>query len=217
MSALHRLLEPYQPTDADPFDAVKAAHLLNRAGFGGTAEEVEKVRKMGPAAAVDWLLDFPDAGAETQDPQDIPDLSSVEGFAKNFREMRTMFQGKTPEERQKIRMVLQRGNRDALMATSRWWLDRMAYGPHPLQETLTLFWHGHFTTSFRDERSAWLIWRQNDLLRRKAAANFKALVKEISRDPAMLQYLNNNQNKKGKPNENYARELMELFTLGIGR
>jgi uncharacterized protein (DUF1800 family) len=93
----------------------------------------------------------------------------------------------------------------------------MAYGPHPLQEKLTLFWHGHFTTSFRDERSAWLIWRQNELLRRKAAANFKALVKEISRDPAMLQYLNNNQNKKGKPNENYARELMELFTLGIGR
>ena len=217
MGKPHALLQPYQPTAADPFDAVKAAHLLNRAGFGGTPDEIEKVRKLGPGAAVDWLLDFPDAGAETQDPEDLPDLSAVEGFAKNFREMRKMFLGKTPEQRQQIRMLLQRGNRDALFATSRWWLNRMAYGPHPLQEKLTLFWHGHFTTSFRDERSAWLIWRQNELLRRKAAANFKALVKEISRDPAMLQYLNNNQNKKGKPNENYARELMELFTLGIGR
>jgi uncharacterized protein (DUF1800 family) len=217
MSKLHALLQPYEPTAADPFDAVKAAHLLNRAGFGGTADEIEKVRKLGPAGAVDWLLDFPDAGAETQDPSAIPDFSSIEGFPKNFREMRQMLQGKGKEEVQKLRMMLQRGNRDALMATARWWLDRMAYGPHPLQEKLTLFWHGHFTTSFRDERSAWLIWRQNELLRRKAAANFKAFVKEISRDPAMLQYLNNNQNRKGKPNENYARELMELFTLGIGR
>ena len=65
MSKLHALLEPYAPAAGDPFDAVKAAHLLNRAGFGGTAEEIEKVRKLGPGGAVDWLLDFPDAGAET--------------------------------------------------------------------------------------------------------------------------------------------------------
>ena len=216
MSKLHALLEPYVPTSADPFDAVKAAHLLNRAGFGGTAEEIKKVCAEGSAAAVDRLLGFPDAGAEAQNPHDLPDFSAIADFPKNFRELRRMFQGKDKEELQRFRMMLQRGNRDALFATARWWLNRMASGPHPLQEKLTLFWHGHFTTSFRDERSAWLIWRQNELLRRKAAANFHAFVKEISRDPAMLQYLNNNQNRKGRPNENYARELMELFTLGIG-
>jgi uncharacterized protein (DUF1800 family) len=165
---------------------------------------------------VDDLLNFPDAGAETQDEKDVPNFSSIENFPKDFRALRQMVAGKSPEERQKIRQMLMQGNRQALQATARWWLKRMAYGPHPLQEKLALFWHGHFTTSFRDERSAWLIWRQNELLRRKAATNFHVFVKEISRDPAMLQYLNNNQNRKGRPNENYARELMELFTLGIG-
>src|SRR5690606_31636105 len=67
-----------------------------------------------------------------------------------------------------------------------------------------------------DERQAWLMWQQNETLRRHAAGNFGQFVKRISRDPAMLDYLNNQQNRKGRPNENYARELMELFTLGIG-
>ena len=216
MSILHRLLQPYEPTDKDPFDAIKAAHLLNRAGFGGTPEEVEKVRAMGPAAAVEWLLDFPDKGAEEQDERDVPDFSAIADFPKSYREIREMIRGKSESERQQFRQMLMRGNRQAMMETARWWLNRMAYGRHPLQEKLTLFWHGHFTTSFRDERSAWLIWRQNELLRRSCVGNFEQFVKSISRDPAMLQYLNNNQNRKGRPNENYARELMELFTLGIG-
>ncbi|HZQ36418.1 MAG TPA: DUF1800 domain-containing protein, partial [Dehalococcoidia bacterium] len=107
-------------------------------------------------------------------------------------------------------------NREALQATVRWWLHRMAYGPYPLQEKLTLFWHGHFTTSAKDERSALLMWRQNELLRQNAAGNFRRFVHSVSRDPAMLDYLNNTQNRKAHANENYARELMELFTLGIG-
>ena len=85
-----------------------------------------------------------------------------------------------------------------------------------LQEKLTLFWHGHFTTSAKDEKVATLVWNQNELHRRMAAGNFREYVKAISRDPAMLDYLNNTQNNKQHPNENYARELMELFTLGIG-
>ena len=216
MSTFHRLLEPYQPTDKDPFDAVKAAHLLNRAGFGGTHDEVEKVRRMGPAGAVDWLLDFPDQGAEEQAGGDLPNFLAIDGFPKNFRDLREMVRGKSESERQRFRQMLMRGNREAMAETARWWLNRMAFGPHPLQEKLTLFWHGHFTTSFREERSAALLWRQNELLRRTAAGNFEKFVKGISRDPAMLQYLNNNQNRRGRPNENYARELMELFTLGIG-
>jgi len=97
-----------------------------------------------------------------------------------------------------------------------WWLKRMAYGQYPLQEKLTFFWSGHFTTSARDERAASLMWQQNETLRQNCAGNFRTFVKQISRDPAMLDFLNNQQNRKAHPNENYARELMELFTLGIG-
>lgn len=210
------LLAPYKPTAADPFDAVKAGHLLNRAGFGGTPEEVQRVMSMGPGNAVDWLLDFPDAPAEEQSQNDVPDFSGIDGYPKDFQAIRQMLRDKTPDERKAFIQKLMMANREALQATMGWWLQRMVSGPHPLQEKLTLFWHGHFTSSAKDEKSATLIWNQNELLRREAAGNFRTFVRAISRDPAMIDYLNNDQNRKEHPNENYARELMELFTLGIG-
>jgi hypothetical protein len=216
MPRLHPLLQPFIPSTDEPFDVTKAAHLLNRAGFGGTPEEIARVVELGPAGAVDWLMDFPDAGADEQSQTDVPDLSSIDGFPKSFREVRQQLAGKSAEERRQIVNKFMAANRDALLATIGWWTDRMAYGPSPLQEKLTLFWHGHFTTSAKDERSALLMWNQNELLRRNAAGNFREFVRQVSRDPAMIDYLNNAQNRKGKPNENYARELMELFTLGIG-
>lgn len=216
MARLHMLLRPFEPTGEDPFDTVKAAHLLNRAGFGGTPQEIDKVVELGPQKAVEWLLDFPDQGVEQQDSKDGPDMSSIEEYPKNFREVVRLLASKPPEERKELRQKLIRANVQALQQTGLWWLNRMVGGPHPLQEKLTLFWHGHFTTSARDERSAWLMWQQNELLRANAAGNFYQFVRRISRDPAMLDYLNNNQNRKKHPNENYARELMELFTLGIG-
>jgi len=88
--------------------------------------------------------------------------------------------------------------------------------PRPLQEKLTLFWHGHFATQAQKIRSPQLMLEQNDLFRRYAAGNFKTLTLEVSRNPAMLRFLDNNTNRKEHPNENYARELMELFTMGIG-
>jgi uncharacterized protein (DUF1800 family) len=216
MATIHAQLRPYKPTGENPFDAVKAAHLLNRAGFGGTPDEIEKVIKLGPLDAVEWLLDFPDAPAEEQSASDVPDLSSIEGYPSNFRELATKTRKMSQEERQNYRQMLQRANREAINETATWWMGRMAAGPHPLQEKLTLFWHGHFTSSAKDERAAILMWNQNELLRRYAAGNFHDFVRAISRDPAMLDYLNNQQNRKAHPNENYARELMELFTLGIG-
>jgi uncharacterized protein (DUF1800 family) len=216
MAKTHPLLEPYEPSEADPFDAVKASHLLNRAGFGGTPEEVRQVVDEGPQGAVDRLLDFPDAGAEEQSQSDVPDLSSVEGYPTTYRELQKIQRGMTAEERMAYRQKLMQANRAAVAATGAWWVQRMAGGPYPLQEKLALFWHGHFTTSARDERSAALIWQQNELLRRQGAANFREFVRGIARDPAMLDYLNNQQNRKRHPNENFARELMELFTLGIG-
>jgi uncharacterized protein (DUF1800 family) len=98
----------------------------------------------------------------------------------------------------------------------RWWLERMMTGPAPLLEKMTLFWHGHFATSVQKVKDAYWMWLQNDTLRHNALGNFATLVKKISRDPAMMIYLDLQQNRKEHPNENWARELMELFTVGIG-
>jgi hypothetical protein len=209
-------LRPFVPSATDPWDSVKAAHLLARAGFGGTPAEISEVVSLGPERAVDKLMDFPDAPVDEQGKSGGggPDLSMIEGYPKNFAEIRKLYQGKTEEERKKLRQELMQANRQAVGETMNWWMRRMATGPYPLHEKLVLFWHGHFTTSARDERAASLIWNQNELHRRMSAGNFRAYVKAISRDPAMLDYLNNSQNRKAHPNENYARELMELFTLG---
>jgi hypothetical protein len=216
MSSVHPLLQPYKQSDSDPFDRVKAAHLLNRASFGGTDEEIERVLKMGPSDAVDWLMDFPDAPAAEQGTGQSPDMSSVAGSPQSFQEFARSLIGKSPDERKQLQQMFQQANREAELSLTKWWLERMAFGASPMQEKLTLFWHGHFTTSAKDERSAMLMWRQNELLRRYAAGNFEPFLRAVSRDPAMLDYLNNNQNRKAHPNENYAREVMELFTLGIG-
>ena len=92
----------------------------------------------------------------------------------------------------------------------------MIHTKRPLQEKMTLFWHGHLTTSAEDVKRAQLLLTQNQFLRENCLANFRDLLIGISQDPAMLEYLNNNTSRKQHPNENYARELMELFTMGIG-
>jgi hypothetical protein len=97
-----------------------------------------------------------------------------------------------------------------------WWLYRMLYGAHPLREKLTLFWHNHFATSNAKVRSAGFMLGQYRLMRTHALGTFRELLQGMSRDPAMMVWLDTNLSKKGMPNENYARELMELFSLGIG-
>jgi hypothetical protein len=97
-----------------------------------------------------------------------------------------------------------------------WWLYAMLHGGHPLREKLTLFWHNHFATSIVKVHSPELMFRQNVLLRTHALGRFGPMLQAVSRDPAMLVWLDSNSNVKGKPNENYARELMELFSLGVG-
>lgn len=216
MAKLHAQLEPFAESSTEPWDRIRAAHLLNRAGFGGTDEEIDKVVAAGPQRAVDWLLDFPEGASDVMSATDQPDLSSIEGYPRNFNERRKLFEGKTAEERQLLQQRMNQANRQALAVVAAWWMGRMAAGPYPFHEKLTLFWHGHFTTSARDERSSFLMWQQNETWRAHAAGNFGKFVKAVARDPAMLDYLNNQQNRKAKPNENFARELMELFTLGIG-
>lgn len=97
------------------------------------------------------------------------------------------------------------------------WVYRMLNTPAPLLEKMTLFWHGHFATSAAKVEDAELMQNQNDLLREFALGDFSELLLEISRDPAMLLYLDSATNRKSHPNENYAREIMELFSLGEGK
>lgn len=99
----------------------------------------------------------------------------------------------------------------------RWWLMRMLdKDARPFQERIALFWHNHFATSTGKVKQANLVTRQVDLFRRLGLGNFRELVLAVTTDPAMLLWLDGNKNKRGRPNENYAREVMELFTLGIG-
>ncbi len=97
-----------------------------------------------------------------------------------------------------------------------WWLLRMAQTPCPLQEKMTLFWHGHFATGADKVGDGRAMLRQNQLLRQSAHGHLEPLVRKLSRDVAMLVYLDSTENRKTRPNENYARELMELFCLGPG-
>jgi uncharacterized protein (DUF1800 family) len=180
--------------------------LLNRAGFGGLPEEVARVVDWGMERAVDHLLDFEKIEATFPAPP-MPELPE-----RPLRELA----GLTEEERRKKFQKLQRANREAIEELRGWWIRRMLRSLRPLEEKMTLFWHGHFATSADDVKRAGLMLRQNEFLRQHCLGNFRALLLGISHDPAMLEYLDNNTNRKAHPNENYARELMELFSMGIG-
>lgn len=98
----------------------------------------------------------------------------------------------------------------------RWWIYRMTFSKRPLEEKMTLFWHGHFATSNQKVTNPYAMYMQNSTMRQLGLGNFHALLLAMTKDPAMILWLDNQQNKKGEPNENYAREVMELFSLGIG-
>lgn len=103
-----------------------------------------------------------------------------------------------------------------MQSVGAWWTLRLLQTRRPLQERMTLWWHNHFATSATKVNSPGIMAAQNEVFRRNATGSFKVLLQEVSKDPAMILYLDNEQNVKGKPNENFAREVMELFTLGIG-
>ncbi len=109
--------------------------------------------------------------------------------------------------------VLATNNPEPLAA---WWLHRMLHTPAPLLEKTTLFWHGHFATSAAKVTDTQLMFNQNEMLREHALGKFESQVRGIARDPAMLLYLDSATNRKTHPNENFAREVMELFCLGLG-
>jgi len=197
-----------KPIDAAHWDRAAAAHLLRRAAFGGTPAEIDKLAALGAANAVDYLLNYRDIPYSPAPPKIDPTLLE--------RPDRALLKTLSEQERQQLQEKRRRADRAAFEEVRLWWLERLAESPRPLEENMTLFWHGHFTSGMREVRSALFMKEQNELLRRLALDNFRELVLGVSRDRAMLVYLDGNRNHKQHPNENYARELMELFTLGVG-
>ncbi len=175
-------LAPFEPSDAAPFDRRLAAHLLRRAGFGGTREEVEAAAAAGPRRAVDALVDAP------ADPS----------LAELDEAIETLLDFEDPERLQG------------------WWTLRMARTRAPLREKVALFLHGHFATGWRKVRSVRAMYGQARLFLDEGLGSFRGVARRIAADPAMLVYLDGTRSRRGSPNENFARELMELFTLGRG-
>ncbi|MEO7038982.1 MAG: DUF1800 domain-containing protein [Candidatus Elarobacter sp.] len=204
-------LRPY----AGPWSRRLAAHLLRRAGFGGSPSDVERLDALPVNGAVDSLIRFADTGSPAaQPPLEEPPQRPAGIF-------RGLAAGAAPDDatvqaRRAFQMANNQSRRRNLIAMQQWWLGRMIASPAPLQEKMTLFLHGHFTSSPEKGTTAQELLAQNQLFRQHALGNLHELTQRVSQDPAMLRYLDNNVNAKAHPNENYARELMELFTLGIG-
>ncbi len=193
-----------KPLAPEKFDYAKARHLLVRAGFGGTPQEVEKLQKMGLYKAVDFLVEFyrHPAGA----PFDAVPPVEMDPFEAKL-ENRFMSNNVASARR-----AVDGGQ---LAKLRQWWLKRAVESQRPLQEKLTLFWHGHFANQNSVVENSYIMYRQNQLFREHAAGNFASLLYGIVHDPAMIRYLDNHKNVKGDPNENLAREIMELFAMGV--
>jgi len=198
-----------KPLSKDGWNYESAAHLLNRVGFGGPPDEIARLTDLGHDAALSSLLDYEKIPDHTPDPVwAVPDL----GRAERQRAIQSM----VPEAKRQAQQAEQRAQNQHLIELRGWWLNRMGTGPRPFQEKMVLFWHGHFATSFEKVRDAYFMWRQNELFRRLGTDYWLRLLTEAGKDPAMLIWLDQAQSRKEHPNENYAREVMELFSLGEG-
>ncbi len=178
-------------------------HLLARTSFGvPTPAETEALQGLDYAEAVDRIL----GGVARQPFTAVPEWAVPLGAAAQNR-------GMTREERQAFNRL--RGQDGNNLKT--WWWGEMLTTPTPFTEHMVLFWHNHFTSSLRKVKLAPLLASQNELYRTHALGNFATFLRAAAKDPAMLVYLDNNLNRAQAPNENFARELLELFTLGEGQ
>ncbi len=219
----------FPPLPAEEWNAVYAAHLLERAGFGGTPQEIARLAAMNPERAVEAVL--------RADPGELPPFdhsgvhdAGLEPFppsrpatTKLARETGEALGVKVkPDGNRPLQPVVNRffyWLRASRLETHRvayWWADRMLNTGWPLQEKIALFWHGHFAVNETKTRDYRKMLRQLEIFHRHGTGNFRTLLIEVSKDPAMLAFLDAGNNVKGAPNENFAREIMELFTMGVG-
>ena len=181
-----------------------ARHLLGRTGFAASAADIRAFAPLTRREAVDRLIK---SAAES-----ITAITPPPAWVHDKPPGPAKLQAMSQEERQ----ALQRVNVEHAFQLREWWFREMLTTPSPLTEKMTLFWHNHFATSQQKVRFTPLMYRQNVTLRRNALGNFGTLLREMGRDPAMLIYLDGANSRKEQPNENFAREVMELFTLGEG-
>jgi len=188
MTTPSRFWRVWQPTVDSPWNLRRVVHLRRRAGFAATRREIDRDLNDGPQAAVNRVL----AGSARLDGvhDDFEQISKVIGDAAVASE-----------------------NPHRLKA---WWLFRMLAGPDPLAERLALLWHNHFATSNLKVESAAAMARQNEIFRAHGRGLYGDLLRRVVHDPSLLLFLDAPANRKEHPNENLARELMELFTLGVG-
>jgi uncharacterized protein (DUF1800 family) len=177
----------YEPDAKSPWDLRRVVHLHRRAGFAAPWAELQRDLKAGPEASVTRLLNGED---DAHTPADFASTAAVLTEA-----------AATGSDISRLKAA---------------WFYRVLFGPDPLGERLVLAWHDHFATGFVKVRDVQAMRRQNDLFRTHARAKFATLLNAVVRDPALLEYIDAPANRKGHPNENLARELLELFTLGVG-
>jgi uncharacterized protein (DUF1800 family) len=222
-------LSPIAATDWN-FD--RTAHLLERAGFGGTPQDIARLAAMTPQQAVAALVDYHTIAndhlpaferSDIWDPslRDFP-VSRVAATELAEKTGQAMGVHIKPAGERRLQPVVDRffyWLRATVLETRRlahWWADRMVATNRPLEEKMALFWHGHFATGEEKIRDYRKMEQQLALFQRHATGSFRELLIDVARGPAMLAYLDAAQNVKGAPNENFAREVMELFTMGVG-
>lgn len=220
-----------KPLPAAEWNRQRAMHLLERAGFGPTPAEVSRFAAMTPSQAVRQLVRY------QKIKQSLPPFEASDSFDAGLDPFAPSRPAATDLAREKGEAlgvkVKPAGNRRAQQVADRylywlraskletqrlgyWWAQRMLLTRRPLEEKMALFWHGHFATSEEKVRDFRKMQLQNALFRQHATGNFRSLLIAVAKDPAMLSYLDAAVNVKGAPNENFAREIMELFTMGVG-
>ena len=220
------------PLAASDWSRARAAHLLERAGFGATPEEVARLAALTPQQAVNQLVHYESIASELKpfdesviwDPGMDPFPPSRAEAVRIARERGEGLGVKLlPEGAQRrLQPVVDKffyglyANGIETQRLGLWWANRMLATRRPLEEKLTLFWHSHFATGENKVRDYRMMLRQNEMFRARASGTFRELLVGILKDPAMLVYLDNGENVKAHPNENFGRELLELFTMGVG-
>lgn len=220
------------PLTATDWSRDRAAHLLERAGFGGTPEEVDRLAAMTPQAAVRSLVEFQKVKNENLPPFEESGIFDppVEPFPKSrvdaVRIARATGEAMgvkvKPGGDRPLQPVVNRffywlrADYLEIRRAGQWWAQRMVTTKRPLEEKLALFWHGHFATSDDKVRDYRKLLQQLALFHKHANGNFRDLLIGVAKDPAMLVYLDAGENVKGNPNENFGREILELFTMGVG-
>jgi Protein of unknown function (DUF1800) len=221
------------PISASDWNYQRAAHLIERAGFGATPEEISRLAGMTPERAVASLVDYEVIDASALKPFEESGIwdPGMDPFppsrAEAVRRAREHGEGLGEKvlpagTQRRLQPVVDKffysltANNIETQRLGLWWANRMLVTPRPLEEKLTLFWHGHFATGQNKVRDYRMLFQQNRMLRANASGNLRDLLVGILKDPGMLVYLDNGENIKSHPNENFGRELLELFTMGVG-